>query len=202
MAKKILVILIIISLAVIVFVIFLKSKQGVLQSPISEQTPTKTKEKKSTIGKYNDPSGFSFEISSDLKVDNLTDKKPEDYSYLEITSSGKKGKITVEVTDSKLSKIDDFFTKKIEIKKLKLDELEARQYNEKDRIITVAIDQGAFFKITVDPGDNLPFWLTVSNRLISSFAFNPPQEESATSPSSSDSSVEEDVVFEGEEVVE
>jgi len=162
-----------------------------------------------TVGSksYTDPAGFKFSYPEDLTV---TEKKTTDqsvYSQLEIKSVDKVGGISLKAVDSNLAKIDDYFKdKKIssffgEITKLKLADIDARQYQINSQIITVALDQGVLFTITTDlPAEKKDYWQKANSTLISGFAFVSPQNNTSTDTGSSSSG--DDVVFEGEEVVE
>lgn len=157
---------------------------------------------------YTDPAGFKFNYPKDLDV--AAKKMTDDsvYSDLEIKSKDSTGGATIKAVDSNLIKIDDYFKdKKISsfsggISKLKLADIDARQYQVNSQIITVALDQGVLFTITVDlPVEKKDYWQKANNTLISSFAFVAPQNTTSTDTNSS-SEGEDDVIFEGEEVIQ
>ncbi len=175
----------------------LKSNETVIHSPAAESKS------------YTDPAGFKFNYPKDLDV---TAKKITDdsvYTDLEIKSKDGTGEATIKAVDSNLVKIDDYFKDKKTssfsrgISKLKLADIDARQYQVNSQIITVALDQGVLFTITTNlPAEKKDYWQKTNSILISSFAFVTPQNNTSIDTDSSPEGGEEDVIFEGEEVVE
>lgn len=156
-------------------------------------TPTKLKT-------YTNPSGFSFKYPESFL---LTEKKITDqsiYAWVELTDPQNKDIISIKLEDSDLTEIDDWFTAsnkkdiKGEIKETKLADIDGRQFTDKEnQLTTLALDQGGVL-ITITT-DSLS---SVHQQIVSSFIFiQPAQTTTGTSGGG-----EEDIVFEGEEVVE
>lgn len=205
MNKKIFFILFVITFAVVFYIIFSLKKQEVFRSPIITNepllSPTESESSNNTEKKYSDASGFSFFYPANIIVNKIETKNETIYSSLEIISKKETGKISFLVTSTNLKKVDDYFTdKKKEIKKLKIAEMEARQIAEEKKITTVALDQGALFTIMVDYQTSKDFWVGVNNKIISTFAFTPPEQTETTSQGSAGS--QEDVIYEGEEEIQ
>lgn len=180
-------------LALIVVFLIQKSKS---LSPVSksQMSPTKAPSSLVQLKSYTDPSGFSFEYP---EIFLLTEKKITDqsiYAWIELTDPQKKGVISIKLEDSDLTKIDDWIGVG-KMKKVKLADLEAREFTEKNQITTVALDQGGvLISIITDPV------LPVHQQIVSSFIFiQPPQ---TTTDVSTSGGGEGDIVFEGEEVIE
>lgn len=157
---------------------------------------------------YIDPSGFKFSYPDNLKLEKKTPSKTQTYSLLEISSSSYSGKITFDVTGSNFQSIDEWFKDKKDIKtsgvkKIKLGDVEARQYELNKNIVTIAFDNGVLFTIVANLQDQRVLWNTVNNQIVSSFAFvAPPADSSATPSSDSSSSYSDDLEYEGEEIIE
>jgi len=201
MFKKILILLIFVTVGIVGYIIFVSRKNGVFKLPVVE--------KKTAVSptlpviddkKYSDEAGFSFSYKDDLKITKIETKDQAVYSSLEITSKDRSGKISILVTDSQLTKIDDYFKKEKTVKKLKLADLDARQVDKDGKLMTVALDQGALFVITAEYQNAKAFWLTVSNKVLASFAFTSPQKDESVSQDSGGSS-EPAVIDEGEEEI-
>ncbi|MEK7177523.1 MAG: hypothetical protein AAB705_01710, partial [Patescibacteria group bacterium] len=140
---------------------------------------------------YTNPSGFSFQYPKSLL---LTEKKVTDqsiYAWVELTDPQKKGVIIIKLESSDLTKIDDRVTAG-KIKKIKLADLDGREFIDGNLITTLALDQGGVL-ITITTDSLLPAY----QQIVSSFIFTQPTQ--AVSNTTGD---EGDIVFEGEEVVE
>lgn len=211
MNKKILFFLIIGTLATFSFVLFStyqSFKKQKIHSPVLEDIKPK---KPTTIisfakmKEYKDPSGFKFNYPDNLKLETKKIEDQKIYSLLELTSSKHQGKIEIKVEDNQLTKIDDWFkneaTKPAEIKKIKLADIEGRQFELNNQILTIALDQGVLFIFTVSHEKDKNFWIDVNNKIIETFDFKPPNNIEENLPVSSEN-LEEEVIFEGEEIVE
>ncbi len=201
-----LVTLVIISL-VIVKIFFLSGSKG-FRSPISNSSnqalaPTsKADTEAEGLKQYQDPAGFKFSYPGDLTV---TPQETDDrniYSLLEIKSQNILGQITIKIEGSQLSKIDDYFkNKKINgVTKIKIADLDGRQFIEGGMMKTVALDQEVLITITTDFQKDKEFWSSSTAKIIASFAFSPPEENN--SGASSSTSDEGDVILEEEEIIE
>jgi len=199
---------IIILIAIIFFLFFQKKTASPIVSNNLNSDETVVPSPAAGFKSYTDPAGFKFNYPEDL---NVTAKKITDdsvYTDLEIKPKDGTGEATIKAVDSNLAQIDDYFKDKKtssffgKITKLKLADIDGRQYQINSQIITVALDQGVLFTITTDlPTEKKAYWQKVNNTLISSFAFVAPQNNTSTDTGSS-SGGEDDVIFEGEEVVE
>ncbi len=212
MNKKILLPLIggtLLAISVVFFSISKSSKNQKTYSPVSENNTKKTLSITPTLklNEYQDPSGFKFSHPESLKLQNKQTSDQKIYSLLELTSSKKQGKIEIRVEDSQLTKIDDWFTnnkmatKPANIKKIKLADIEGKQFTQKDKLLTLALDQGALFTFTVTLGNEEKYWLDINDQILKSFQFILPDNTENNAPATGESS-EEDVIFEGEEIIE
>ena len=159
--------------------------------------------------KYADESGFEFTYSPDLSLkpnDKLSDTQ---YSQLNITSTKHKGNININVDTTTTSdfsvweKENKVNTKTNPPKELKIADLSVQQYQVNKKIITIFFDQGVIFSLTLDPADNIAYWITNYNKIIASFKIAlPQQEEVSGTTETSDQTIDGGVEYEGEEVIE
>lgn len=212
MNKKILLPLIggtLLAIVVVFFSLSKSSKNQNIRSPVSENNLITTTSiiPKAKLTEYKDPSGFKFSYPENLKLQNKEIENQKIYSLLELTFLKDQGKIEIRVEDSQLTKIDDWFTnnkeatKPANIKKIKLADIEGRQFTQKDKFLTIALDQGALFTFTVTLGKEGKYWLDANNQILKSFQFILPENTENNVPVGDESS-EEDVIFEGEEIIE
>ena len=161
--------------------------------------PTKTVSSQAQLKTYTNDSGFSFKYPESFT---LSEKEVDDestYAWVELTNPQNKDVISIKLEDSDLKKIDDWFTAsnkkdiKGEIKKVKLADLDGRQFtNKKNQLATLALDEGGVL-ISISGNSS-----SVHQQIVSSFIFT---QSSQTTTDTSNTS-EEDIIFEGEEVVE
>jgi hypothetical protein len=196
MVKKTLVFLLFtLTIGIIVYVVIVSRKQEVIKSPLLEKdnavvvTPVTVAD-----SKYEDEAGFNFLHPQNAVINKVITNDETVYSSLEISSKNHTGKIFILVMDTQLVKIDDYFDKTATVKKLKLGSIEAGQIEENNQLITVAIDQGALFVITADYKQSKAFWLTVNNKIISSFTF--------ALPKTTEESVSQDSGYSGSEIID
>lgn len=156
------------------------------------------------LKEYSDSSGFNFNFPDNLKVDK---KENEDlYADLALTSGEASGNIIITVSDSKYDSLDTWKngnSKELTgllVKESKLGKMTGISFNNHDKTTLIAIDQGIEFKMVVDYKDQKKYWESVLDNITNSFSFATPNTQPASNTDSSSSS--EDVVFEGEEVVE
>jgi len=211
--KKILVIILILAtVGILGYVVYSSKKKesaGKINTPVVETIVTSPSTSQVDLKKYMDEVGFSFFYMKEVEVKPLVISDNTVYSMLELTSKNNPGKVTIIAKTSFLKTVDDWFKSDVkDIKKLKLADLEARQIEQEGKIVTVALDQGVLFEITVDYKENKNFWSEVNNKIIASFVFELPEAPSTTINSNnggvenSGASGDEDVIYEGEEVVE
>jgi hypothetical protein len=194
---------------VVVFFSLSKSSKNQIRSPISQNLKTKvTVAPKQKLKEYKDRAGFKFSYPDNLKLETKETEAQKIYSLIELTSSKNQAKIEIKVEDSKLTKIDDWFTSNKEstkpgqIKKIKLADIEGRQFNQKNKLLTIALDQGVLFTFTLTPDKDKKFWTDVNNKIIQTFAFELSETTTGGNTSTTSESSEEDVIFEGEEIIE
>jgi len=186
--------------ALIIF-ISLTQKTKNLISPISkgQLLPTKIVSLSSKSKIYINPSGFSFKYPESFLLNEKKINDQSTYAWIELTDPQRKGIISIKLEDYDLSKIDDWFTAarkngiKGEIKKVKLADLEGREFTTGNQTITLALDQGGVL-ITITTDLLLPAY----NQIVSSFIFSQPAQ--TTTNISGDESG--DIIFEGEEVIQ
>ncbi len=201
--KNIWVGLIVIIVLLLLLLVFLgnKSKRS-LRNPIStvlniSSTPTLGK-----LAQYTDESGFKFSYPAELKVSRIDTSDQSVYSSVEAKLSSPPGTITVQITSSTLKSFDDWYKsqsikpKPSEISKLKIADLDAVQLKLSDKLITVALDKDTLITLSETPFSNDTL-NQAYQKIISSFAFVPPTSTSDTSSTGGN-----DVIFEGEEVVQ
>lgn len=160
-----------------------------------------------TTQEYSDPAGFKFNYPDTVNVASIDSTDANVYTSLAVTSSKNQGKMTIDAVSSDLTTLDSLVKSKATVTDVKLADLDAKQYAEKGSIVTLALDKGVLFTLTVSSGGNVTFWNEVNNKIISSFAFAAPEktqvksDTSAPAVDSGDSS-DSDVSFDGEETIE
>jgi len=157
-----------------------------------------------TTQEYSDPAGFKFNYPDSVTVSPKDTIDDSSYSSLIVASSKNQGKMTIDAVSSELIALDDLIKSKTSVSDVKLADLSAKQYAEKGNIVTLALDKGVLFTLTVSSGGNVTFWNEVNNKIISSFAFAAPETTQVTSDTSAPAadSGDSDVSFEGEETIE
>jgi len=158
-----------------------------------------------TTQEYSDPAGFKFNYPDTITVSQKETNDENVYSSLVVASSKTPGKMTINAVSSELLALDDLIKSKASVTDVKLADLDAKQYTEKGNTITLALDEGVLFTLTVSSGGNVNFWNEVNNKIISSFTFDAPEKaqvKSDTSTADPGSAGDSDVSFEGEETIE
>ena len=168
------------------------------KNPISPATgvinnaPTTDSSLPAQLKTYTNPSGFSFQYPKSLL---LTEKKINDqsiYAWVELTHPQKKGIVSIKLESSDLAKIDDWVGAG-KIKKVKLADLEGREFTDGSQTVTLALDQGGILiSITTD------LLLPVHQQIVSSFVFTQPPQPTINTTGGGG----EDIIFEGEEVIQ
>ncbi len=212
--KKILVIILVVAtVGILGYVVYSSKKKESARKiniPVVETIVTSPSTSQVGLKKYMDEVGFSFFYMKEVEVKPLVVSDNTVYSMLELTSKNNPGKVTIIAKTSFLKTVDGSFKNDVkDIKKLKLADLEARQIEQEGKIVTVALDQGVLFEITVDYKESKNFWSEVNNKIIASFVFELPEAPSTTINSNDGGSIEnsgasgdEDVIYEGEEIIE
>lgn len=205
--KKVVIILIV--LAVVGTFIFIFKSLGDNSKPSQEQDLTQNKPTLSKkLKTFTDSSGFKFSYADNLQLSTVETKDPDVYSKLEIVSEDLEGSININVVQTDLKtfeqwkKASDLTLKDSEVKKIKLGDLTGQQFASDGKIVTVALDQGVLFTISVTPEDDKNFWQEAYDRVVKTFSLTPPPANAAPEDSSGESAEDSDLIFEGEEVIE
>lgn len=202
MIKKIgLIALIMVSISIVILFFTTSSKQessSISKKPANIPISTESANSPSLRTKeYIDPSGFKFSYPGGLILDKKEITNNQIYSSIEISSPENPGKISIDVSSTNASTLK--IPNSVKTKTLTLGDLNAQQYEDKSQIITLALDTGVLFTIKADYGTKRDFWLSVNEKITSSFAFVAPDNQSSTSSSSVP---DDSIVDEGEEVIE
>lgn len=151
---------------------------------------------------YESDAGFSFSYPSDVDLEEF-DLDQTTYADIELHSATVAGILKFRITDSKDTTASAWIATKNPAAKntasdRTLDDIQGLEYVSENQILFAALDQGALFTIDIEPRENSVFWQTVYDGIVSSFAFVPPPDAPAQSaPVSS-----EEIIFEGEEIIE
>lgn len=202
--KKIVVIFIIL-IIIAAALMYFNSRSQTTKSPVLNNQPTITTSVNKITDKlkvYEDNSGFKFDYPENLTVNTLKITDENIYTLLEIKSKDIPGLITIKIVSSTLTKIDDYFKNKKNLitKKIKIAELDARQFTENNVLNTVALDKGVLISISTDYKQNKDYWTEVNAKIIATFAFINP--ENTSNGNSSSSTNNGDITVEEEEIVE
>jgi len=164
--------------------------------------PTKTVSSEPQLKTYFNDSGFSFKYPESfiLSEKEVTDESI--YALVELTNPKNKDVVSIKLEDSDLTEIDDWFTvsnkKDVvgEIKKVKLADLDGRQFTDKEnQIVTLALDEGG---VLVSISSNSS---SIYQQIVSGFIFTQ-SAQTTTDTSNTSGGGDEDIIFEGEEVIE
>lgn len=175
-----------------------KFKEGNTQTaPAENQMSSQTKE-------FKDPSGFNFSYPDNLTLEKKDAVNSQTYSFLELTSSDDSGKVTIDVSGTEIASLNEALKQNkapatAQVKTLKLGDMDARQYEAQNQIVTLAIDTGVLFTIKTDLGSQKNFWSSVNDKITSSFVLAPPE---APVDNSSSYSEDDSIIDEGEEIIE
>lgn len=181
------------------------------KTSLSEPETKKEATLSQTYIDYADPTGFSFSYPDNVSIANKTSENedtavdPSAYADLQLFSKDKSGSLNLKIADTKYKTREEWIKGNglpettVPTEK-KLGELKAFEVRTKDRLMLAAIDQGVLFSIEM-PLIEEGFWGEVYNKVVTDFTFAPPQTEVAQTGGGAVSAGEE-VVFEGEEVVE
>lgn len=193
-------------IAISIFVLINSSRNS--QKPQPQKTenefiPSSTPDKK--LPTYTDPSGFAFQYPHGVLVNKKDVSNSIVYSSLELTASKSAETISIKAEESSLTSVDNFFkgpTKTSvfgEIKKIKLADLDARQFEANNAKTTIALDQGVLFTISTNAKKNSDL-AKAYEKVIGSFTFvQPSQSVQNSSQNQSDNSSD---VVEEEEIIE
>lgn len=158
------------------------------------------------LQEYVDDSGFSFQYSKDITIKKQEDKDDTLYANLLLVSDQVNGNISIKIADSKLSSLDEWLenTKEATMtgkpNEIKFSGMSAYELKNGKKIVTVALDNGILFTISMEALENSIFWQKVYDKLINSFSFTVPQTSTGESTDESQSSGDE--IVEEEEIIE
>lgn len=148
-----------------------------------------------TLIEYTDPAGFSFSYPDNLSLEKNEEADEGTYADIQLSSKQVSGSLNLKISDSKFASIDEWVKLNQGTKReVKLGNLNATEIKTNDRLLLGALDQGVLFTIEL-PLLEEDFWMQVYNKILAGFSFAPPSEENVSLSS-------DDVIFEGEEVVE
>ncbi len=174
----------------------------------TSETPKEVVPSKTFID-YSDPSGFNFSYPDNVSISNRASDvdsvvDPDAYADLQLFSKDKSGSLNLRIADSKFKTIQDWIKDQglpettVPVEK-KLGELKAFEVRTGDRLMLGALDQGILFTVEM-PLIEEPFWMEVYDKVTSGFAFASP--DAATTQTAGTVSSGDEVIFEGEEVIE
>lgn len=153
-----------------------------------------------TVKEYTDQSGFSFNYPDNLSLTNNEIKSERTYADIKLSMKELEGDISIVISDSSFNKLEDWaLANSVEsstVTEAKLGNLKASEMLNTDRLILGVLDQGVLFTVEVKFGDSRDFWMEAYNKILEEFTFVIP-----TANSISTANFSEEVIFEGEEVV-
>lgn len=203
--KYLLVVLIVIILGFLGGAIFFVVKNSEVAEVIPTVTPTPPEEELAT---YEDQSEFSFQYPKSLNL-NPHDEDRENYAHVELTSPSHAGNIILWTKDTTSTSLENWVKDNKVAGSLDstLGEEIAKKVliNEGGQKITLTtIRNGYLYQIEASLTD-FDFWNKIFEIVSSTYKFVPgqnAQEDTATSQVKPEQEFEEDVIFEGEEVIE
>lgn len=193
--KSILILGLVILFVVITFLVLNPIRNPLSKSPSGQQSTAKEITPSETLKEYTDPSGFTLSYPDNLSLtkNDITDEST--YADIQLTSKEVSGSLNLKISDSKFATLDEWLKlNKGTPKKVQLGSLTGMEIVTQDRLLLGALDKEVFFSIEM-PLIEKDFWMKVYNKVLTSFAFASPQSASTDTSSN-------DVIFEGEEVVE
>ena len=189
--------------------IFTQPKNLKPLSDASLETPKEVVPSKTFID-YSDPAGFSFSYPDNVSISNRASEvdtvdDPDAYAGLQLFSKDKSGSLNLRIADSKFKNIQEWIKDQglpegtVPVEK-KLGELKAFEVRTTDRLMLGALDQGILFTVEMPLIEEM-FWMEVYQKVTGEFAFATP-ENTTTQTAAGGATSGEEVIFEGEEVVE
>lgn len=195
MSKK----LVIISAVVVVLILggaggyFIFSQKNT-NSPDSDQVPSSNflqipgKTDESLIS-YQDTSGFSFDYPRTISIKDITPAAGIYYTELELSKAGQSLKISI--TDGNTNPYKNDKNARL-IGSTTLGGINSNQYVVKDRLVSVAIDQGVLY--VIDGPKDGGFWEDTQNSILTSFKFGTSSAASGAAAADANTTYEEEVV--------
>lgn len=184
-----------------IFILKPGQQNNLLTNPLVPQPKTATLSE--TLKEYQDPSGFSFTYPDNLSITKEDIEDNNTYADLQLSSKDKNGSLILKIIDSEFTTSDEWLAanKKATVgepKEVKLGNLKAFEIKTSDRLLLAALDQKILFTIEI-PLVEEGFWMKVYNKILTGFTFELPEN---TTTSTNTNTTPDDVIFEGEEVVE
>jgi hypothetical protein len=172
-----------------------------LNNPLSKKEITPSE----TMIDYQDPSGFSFAYPDNISITNhLTEENvdPTAYADLQLYSKDKSGSLSLRITDTTQSTLsawlkDNNIAENNQPQSTMLGSLPAWQVKTNDHLLLGAIDHGVLFTLEM-PLIEQSFWQPIYDKVVNNFSFIAPETVSASGSTSGG----DEILFEGEEVVE
>src|SRR3989304_8940145 len=161
MSKKVIVIVIVFLVGSVLSFIFFQNSFNKNPPLVKTNAATKTSPQPNislTTKEFSDPAGFKFSYPNSVSVTQKNTTDDTVYSFLKITSSSTSGNITIKAVSSDLLALDDMLTAKTGVTDVQFADLTAKQYAEKGAVVTLALDKGVLFTITVFSDGNVKFW--------------------------------------------
>lgn len=156
------------------------------------------------LNEYLDGSGFVFRYPEDIKIKSQEISNSSTYTDLKLISEEVLGAISFRVSDSKTKSIEEWLKSRAQvsdIKNIALGGISGQEAKTSNGLLAGVLDSGVLFTIEVDFGGNKDFWQKVYNTLLSTFEFSETAQQGEGGEENSEASAEE-VVFEGEEIIE
>lgn len=188
---------IILVLGLTVFFVIQKKKSTPI-SPI--QTPGILKETENLLI-YKDEAGFSFDYPEGLTIEDVTGDDETLYSSLEVSKGFSGEKMIIKVSDTAFSSTGAWLkskeasgagsTREITLAGMKGVQI---QFTNPRRLVTIVIDEGIMYFLESSL-DEVGYWNKIHNNIISSFTLTETQAPAAQAG-------EEEIIYEGEEVIE
>lgn len=149
---------------------------------------------------WDDPAGFSFQYPKDLSV-NKHEEDPDNYAHVELTNSSHPGSVIVWVSDlPKGVTTVDSWAKKLYSTATTIDSTLGGEPAKKifvstpsAKLIVGTVSDGLLFYVDGTLSDK-PYWQTVEDGIVKSFAFTPDTSAPSNAAAGSDSVDEEEVV--------
>lgn len=151
-----------------------------------------------TLKAYEDPAGFTFSYPDNLSIVKNDPENDSTYADIQLVSKGVNGNLSIKISDSKFKNLDEWLNlnKGATVpKEVSLGSLKGMEVKLGDRVLLGSLDKGVFFDIEI-PLIEEDFWTKVYKQVLANFSFvQPDNAQSVDAP-------QNDVSFEGEEVVE
>lgn len=181
------------------------------KSPLSAPESAKEVTPSSTYIDYADPSGFSFSYPDNVSIANRISENedlavdPDAYADLQLFSKDKSGSVNLRIADTNFKTLEEWkkdngIAEEVQGSEKMLGQLKASEFKTSDRLFLASIDQGVLFTVEMPLVEEV-FWNQVYDKVVSGFVFEVPEVEIATTGGGAVSAGDE-VIFEGEEVVE